>query len=145
MSTGGLYFAIHLSEALQRISFLHEFDTVTVKRYGKERTGQNAKIVRAPITDLRGRTVIVIEDIIDVGDTVRCLQEYFKKEGAATIQYCTLLLRKNQAPLEFNIQYIGEKLAMVGLLAAVWTKNFYTEGWAVCILNVILPSNSIKV
>jgi hypoxanthine phosphoribosyltransferase len=47
-----------------------------------------------PEMDLRGRTVLLIDDILDTGLTLRFLVEHLRKRGAARVLTCVLLRRK---------------------------------------------------
>ncbi|HJR99332.1 MAG TPA: hypoxanthine phosphoribosyltransferase [Flavobacterium sp.] len=57
--------------------------------------------------DLTGRTVIVIEDIIDTGNTIVELKELFKKQKPKHFKIATLFLKPEAYKKEVKIDYIG--------------------------------------
>ena len=105
---GGVYFGVDLSRALDKIGCRHAIDTISLKSYESDENGGAVKIVNYPRLNLEGRDVIVVEDVIDRGDTLNFLNKYLLglKEAPHSIQYCTLLMKRNHAPLEFNLEYL---------------------------------------
>ncbi len=106
---GGLYLGVDLSRALEKIGCYHIVDTIALKSYGSDESGGDVEIVNHPRLGLENRDVIVIEDIIDRGDTLNFLNKYLLnlKEPPRSIQYCTLLIKTNHAPLEFDLKYLA--------------------------------------
>jgi len=77
---GGVFAAVELC---RRFRFPHEFDYVHVTRYrGNLRGGALHWRVR-PSRRLAGRTVLVVDDILDRGETLRALQIELKRVGVA--------------------------------------------------------------
>ncbi len=104
---GGLYFGVDLSRALEKIGRSHMIDTISLKSYDNDENGGAVEIVNYPRLNLAGRDVIVVEDIIDRGDTLNFLNKHLLglKEPPRSIQYCALLIKTNHAPLEFILGY----------------------------------------
>jgi len=106
--TGGMVFGVDLIKELDRIGLVHHVDTVGLKRYGKDEHGGAVKILSEPHADLTGRDVIVVEDVIDHGITMNFLDDYLKNSNPpASITYCALGLKRNHAPLQFEVKYLG--------------------------------------
>jgi len=90
---GAMHFSSDLQRAIQHAApDLHmTMDTIRVQSYegtnstGKMRTLNN---VHAPV---EGRNVLIVEDILDTGNTIKWLLEYFAEKGAATLGVVTLL------------------------------------------------------
>jgi hypoxanthine phosphoribosyltransferase len=55
-----------------------------------------------PTIDLRGRTVLLLDDILDTGLTMRFLVAHLKKRGASAVRICVLLHRKKVARAALN-------------------------------------------
>lgn len=90
---GGVFAAIELCK---RFEFPHEFDYVHVTRYGGgTRPGKLTWRAR-PSAALRGRTVLVVDDILDRGHTLRALTAELKRVGIAK-QYTAALVVKRLA------------------------------------------------
>jgi len=72
-----------------------EIDFIQLSSYGLTGTAGSDKIsVRLrPGSDLRGRDVVVVEDIVDTGRTLRFLRRYLARRGPASLRVCALLVR----------------------------------------------------
>lgn len=99
---GALLFA---GELLPRLDFPLQLMSVKLSSYeGTESTGMIREI--GHITgDVSGRRVLVVEDIVDTGNTVKYIGQLLKAKGASEVKYCTMLLKpdvfKNSFPLDF--------------------------------------------
>jgi hypoxanthine phosphoribosyltransferase len=90
---GGVYAAVELS---RHFDFPHVFDYVHVTRYGGGTTpGRLVWRVR-PSVALAGRTVLVVDDILDRGHTLRALSAALRRVGVAK-QYTAALVVKRLA------------------------------------------------
>lgn len=88
---GGAFAAIELCK---RFSFPHEFDYVHVTRYrGETEGGQLAWRVK-PSANLAGRTVLVVDDILDQGKTLRALDAELERIGARDRLTAVLVVKR---------------------------------------------------
>jgi hypoxanthine phosphoribosyltransferase len=60
--------------------------------------------------DLTGRTVIVIEDIVDTGNTVAELKELFKKQNVKHLKIATLFFKPDAYKKDLKLDYIGIRI-----------------------------------
>ena len=60
--------------------------------------------VRSPIKD---RHLLIVEDIVDTALTIRYLEGYLRRKGAASIKLCTLLSKPSRRQVEATIDYLG--------------------------------------
>jgi hypoxanthine phosphoribosyltransferase len=90
---GGVFTAIELSK---RFDFPHEFDYVHVTRYGGGVAPGEIQWRARPSPKLKGRTVLVVDDILDRGHTLRALTKELKRVGVAK-QYAAALVVKRVA------------------------------------------------
>ena len=60
--------------------------------------------------DLTGRTVIVIEDIVDTGNTVAELKELFKKQNVKHFKIATLFFKPDAYKKDLKLDYIGIRI-----------------------------------
>jgi hypoxanthine phosphoribosyltransferase len=58
-------------------------------------------------SDLKGRHVLVVEDIVDTGLTLHFLLDHLREESPASIRLCALLDKPSRRKLPFNIDYLG--------------------------------------
>ena len=68
--TGGLPFAIDLIRELDEMKFINHFDTIGLKRYSGDEKAGAVEIVSKPHANLSDREIMVIEDVIDAGETM---------------------------------------------------------------------------
>ena len=84
-----------------------ECDVVFIKLAsysGTSSTGE-VKQIMGLNTDVKGRTVIIVEDIVETGNTIEELYRILKEAGAADIKVCTLLLKPEAYRTEIKIDY----------------------------------------
>jgi hypoxanthine phosphoribosyltransferase len=60
--------------------------------------------------DLTGRTVIVVEDIVDTGNTVETLKAMFKQQNVKHFKIATLFLKPDAYKKEIKIDYVGIRI-----------------------------------
>jgi len=103
---GGILF---LSDLMRHITVPHEVDFISASSYGvgaRQTTGQ-VRIemdVKAPI---EGRSVLVVEDIIDSGHTLRFVMDTLKMRGVADLKLCALLNKASRREVELDVDYVG--------------------------------------
>lgn len=85
-----------------------EIDFMDVSSYGEalESSG-NVRIVKDLDTDVRGRHVLLVEDIVDSGRTLEKLLELFSARHAVSVKVCTLLDKPERRVVDVKADYIG--------------------------------------
>ncbi|MBI4200682.1 MAG: hypoxanthine phosphoribosyltransferase, partial [Chloroflexi bacterium] len=83
-----------------------DFVRVSTYRSGTESSGQ-PRIVQGVRSPIKGRHVLVVEDIVDTGITVRFLTDYLRRRGAASVKLCALLSKPSRRKVEVSIDYLG--------------------------------------
>ncbi len=102
---GAMFFA---SDLLRSISVKTEIDTISLGSYGQKGTKSGAVRLNNDITvDIEGRDVVIIEDIIDTGYTMRYLSGLFSYRDPASIKICSLLSKPSKRKTEVKIDYLG--------------------------------------
>lgn len=101
---GSIFFTVDLSKYIDgdvRIDF------VRVSSYeGEESTGE-IKMKQDLKDSIQGKDVIIIEDIIDTGRTLKYLKEYLKIKKPNSIKICTLLDKKERRVCDMEADYVG--------------------------------------
>ena len=90
---GGLYFAGALA---RRFAFPAEFDYVHVSRYRDRTSGSELRWHTEPTLSLNGRTVVLLDDILDEGVTLAALGEWCQDQGAHAVQLAVLIARQRE-------------------------------------------------
>jgi hypoxanthine phosphoribosyltransferase len=81
---------------------------MTVSRYrGATTTGGDARIVQEVTVDIRNRHVLVVDDILDTGSTLRTVREQLGQLGPASLRICTLLRKPARAPKDLAPDFVG--------------------------------------
>ena len=87
---GGILATGHL---LPRLDFPLTLDSVRASRYGHNTSGSNLNWLYKPTTDMRHRTVLIVDDILDEGITLAAIIEWCREQGADQV-YSAVLLDK---------------------------------------------------
>lgn len=85
---GGLIFA---GQLLTKLVFPLQVDYVQATRYGQEVSGAELDWKVRPQADLRGRTVVLLDDILDEGVTLAAIAGYCRQQGAAKVMMAVLV------------------------------------------------------
>ena len=99
---------IFLADLMKEITISSEVTFVKVSSYdGDKSTGEIKKEIGLQM-DLKDRDVIVVEDIVDSGRTLRYLLDMIHQDKPASVSVCTLLLKPNSLKHEIEeITYVG--------------------------------------
>ncbi|HEX7370427.1 MAG TPA: hypoxanthine-guanine phosphoribosyltransferase [Rhodanobacteraceae bacterium] len=89
---GGMFFAAPLAFA---IDCDLEFDFVHASRYRGGTVGHDIEWSRRPQARLAGRTVLLVDDILDEGYTLAALRDYCIAEGAARVLVAVLCVKRH--------------------------------------------------
>lgn len=89
---GALVFAGHLAIA---VSAPLEFDYVHATRYHSGTEGKKLKWLRKPQVDMHGRTVILADDILDEGHTLKAVRDACLEAGAARVLVAALCVKRH--------------------------------------------------
>ena len=83
-------------------------DWMAVSSYGSGTQSSGVvRILKDLDTDLHGRHVLIVEDIIDSGLTLSWLQSNLVTRGAASVEICALLRKPDAAKVAVDVKYLG--------------------------------------
>jgi len=89
---GSFVFAADLIRALHGVGLAPEVDFMTLSSYRKARTsGGQVSILRDMDLDVRGRNVLIVDDVLDSGRTLAFAKDLISARGAKVIKTCVLL------------------------------------------------------
>lgn len=87
---------VPLGNLLPRLDFPLEVDYVHATRYGTQTQGGELHWKAEPNSDLQGRTVVVVDDILDSGITLAQVMDYCHKRGAREV-FSAVIVDKHEA------------------------------------------------
>ena len=85
-----------------------EMDWMAVSSYGSgTRSSGVVRILKDLDTDVHGRHVLIVEDIIDSGLTLSWLKDNLETRGAASVKIATLLRKPDAVKVDVDVTYVG--------------------------------------
>jgi len=99
---------IFMADLVRHLNIPVEIDFVRVASYGAgiESSGR-IQLTKDVETNIKGRDLLVVEDIIDTGLTLSYLIEHLKSFGPHSIKICTLIDKRERREAEINVDYAG--------------------------------------
>jgi hypoxanthine phosphoribosyltransferase len=95
------------SDLIKKLNFPCELSFIKLSSYSGLNTSNKVRELIGLNEDLTGRTVVVIEDIIDTGITLGDLMETIKSKNAVEVKLAALLFKPNAFRKSYPIDYIG--------------------------------------
>jgi hypoxanthine phosphoribosyltransferase len=111
---GSVFFMVDL---LKRVTVPVKIDFFQTSSYGSGTTADEVRIRKDVDLPLRGKDVLLIEDIVDTGHTLRTVLALLRFRGARSVRLCALLDKVSRREVEVPIDYRGfeiENLFVVG-------------------------------
>src|SRR5690554_7250175 len=97
-----------MADLSRRLHTSIEMDWMAVSSYGSgTKSSGVVRILKDLDTDLHGRHVLIVEDIIDSGLTLSWLRANLESRGTASVEICTLLRKPEAAKVEVDVRYVG--------------------------------------
>ena len=99
---------IFMADLVRSITLPCTVDFMAVSSYGAGTTSSGqVKITKDLSESIEGRDIIVVEDILDSGNTLNFLKQYFLTKGAASVSICTLLDKPSRRTKAITADYVG--------------------------------------
>ncbi len=86
-----------------------QYDFMAVSSYGGGSTisSGNVRLLKDISTDIKGRHVLILEDILDSGNTLKFVRERLLSMEPASLKICTLLDKPERRKVDITADYIG--------------------------------------
>ncbi|AFV11070.1 hypoxanthine-guanine phosphoribosyltransferase Hpt [Thermacetogenium phaeum DSM 12270] len=99
---------VFLADLVRRLTMPVVIDFVAVSSYGDDTQSSGVvRILKDLDESIAGRHVLLVEDIIDTGLTLKYLYENLKARHPASLKVCTLLDKPSRRRVDFNPDYAG--------------------------------------
>ncbi len=99
---------VFLADLIRHLDLQVEVEFVCLSSYGQSRESSGkVRVVQGLCTDIRGRDVLIIEDIIDTGLTTDFLLDYLSQQEPSSVKVCALTSKPSRRKLPVNIDYLG--------------------------------------
>jgi hypoxanthine phosphoribosyltransferase len=103
---GAMFFC---SDLMRHIAFDVALDFIQVSSYGDQKTSSGVvTLLKEPQHDMRGKSVLIVEDIIDSGLSMNEVFRYIKLDrGAREVRTATFLDKPSARKIPFKADYVG--------------------------------------
>ena len=103
---GGVMF---LTDLMRHITVPHTIDFMAISSYGSgaRQSSGSVRITMDLRSDIAGRNVLLVEDIIDSGRTIASMLELLESRHPTSLKVCTLLDKSSRREVEVPIDYLG--------------------------------------
>ncbi len=102
---GSIAFMADLIKAYTKTCTI-DFMAVSSYGAGTQSTGR-VNIVKDLSVPIHGKDIVIVEDIIDSGNTLSFIKAYFAAKNANSVRICTLLNKPSRREVEIDVDYIG--------------------------------------
>ena len=102
---GSVFF---MCELAKRITVPVTIDFTTTSSYGSGTVSTGEVKIKSDVEiPVDGRNVLIVEDIIDSGNTLHFLQDVFKERNAKSVRLCTMLDKPDRREVDVDVDYVG--------------------------------------
>lgn len=99
---------IFLADLVRNLTVPVELDFMAVSSYGKASESSGVvRILKDLEHSLEGKDVLIVEDIVDTGLTLKYLKENLETRGPASLKICTLLDKPERRKVNVEVDYNG--------------------------------------
>ncbi len=99
---------VFMADLMRQIGLPLNIDFISVSSYGSKTSSDGTiTLLKDLALDIRGRDVLIVEDIVDTGSTLYHLQRLLAHRGAASVEIATLLSKPERRKVDVKVRYIG--------------------------------------
>ena len=104
---GSFVFAADLIRAMHDVGLSPEVEFIFISSYGAGTTSGEVRILRDIDNEVKGRDVLIIDDILESGKTLRFARELMLSRGATSCSLAVLLDKRMRRQTTLNADYVG--------------------------------------
>jgi len=99
---------LFLADLIKHVSIDCEVDFFKLSSYGDEKISSGkVKLLKELNCDVNGRDIIIVEDIVDSGLSIKFIEELISPQSPASMRVASLLVKPNSLRYNVKIDYIG--------------------------------------
>ena len=99
---------IFMADLVKELEIECEIDFIKISSYGNAKVSSGKIDIKKPIDcHLKNRHVLIVEDIVDSGRSVKFLEALILAQKPASLKFVSLMRKKGAAIVDFNIDYLG--------------------------------------
>ncbi len=99
---------LFMADLIRHIELDLEVDFIKISSYGDEKLSSGKVMMLKDINaEIKGRHILVVEDIVDTGLSIQFLREKFSQLAPASLRFATLLYKKQNVRVEVQLDYVG--------------------------------------
>ena len=98
------------AELMKRLTFNCELVSIKLSSYEGTHSTGNIRQVMGLTGSIEGKRVIVVEDIVDTGNTIVNLVDMLREKGAAETRVCTMLLKPEIYTKDLKLDYVAMEI-----------------------------------
>ena len=99
---------IFMADLIREISIPCKIDFVRVASYGASSESSGKVVMTKDIeTSIKGRDILIVEDIVDTGLTLQYLIDWLKERNPHSLKICVFLDKRKRRKVSFEADYVG--------------------------------------
>jgi hypoxanthine phosphoribosyltransferase len=98
---------VPFGKLLTRLQFPLQVDYVHATRYGARIKGGELQWLAGPFVSARGRTVLLVDDILDAGITLAAIEARYRADGAAQVFKAVLTRKDRPREVSIDVDFVG--------------------------------------
>jgi hypoxanthine phosphoribosyltransferase len=99
---------VFMADLIRQLNLPVELEFVRLSSYGAARESSGSvRVIQGLKTPIKGRDVLVIEDIVDTGISISFLLDYLRKKKPASLRLCVLTDKPSRRRVPVSIDYLG--------------------------------------
>ena len=99
---------VFMADLARAIELPHEVDFMTASSYGNTMlSSRDVRILKDLDDDIKGKDVLLVEDIIDTGNTLNKVREILSLREPNSINICTLLDKPERREVDVDVKWVG--------------------------------------
>ena len=101
---------VFCSDIIRKLKIDFEIDFIRVASYKGKKAFGKIKFLCDTVLDIKGKDILLVEDICDTGKTLSYVKDLFFKKKVSSVKFCVLIDKKIKKCKDIKIDYCGFKI-----------------------------------